>query len=385
MNRTVFFHIEPWLFRQKVIVLYGARQVGKTTLSKALLEKHGRPQDYYLCERLEVREILQTANPERIKQFFGDAKMVILDEAQTVENIGQILKLLHDTFPDLQIIATGSASFDLANKLNEPLTGRALQFMLYPLSLQELEPHYNRMEIKAGLAHFLVYGSYPGFLGLPLTEQRMLLNNLTEQYLYKDLLMFESLQNSEKIHRLLKLLALQISSEVSIHELAVQLGISRATVERFLDVLQKMFIIVKIGSFSRNLRKELSKKAKYYFCDVGIRNSLLNHFSPLEARTDVGALWENFCVMERIKFWHNQNERINAYFWRTHDQQEIDYLEEKDGALRGFEFKWQAPRRFAPPQIFLNTYPNAKIDLISPMQLFDLIAPFGESPNSNMT
>jgi predicted AAA+ superfamily ATPase len=373
MHRTLLPHIEAWLFRQKVIVLYGARQVGKTTLSKMILEKHGRLQDYYLCERFEVREILQTANPERIKSFFGNAQIIVLDEAQSIQNIGQILKLLHDTFPDLQIIATGSASFDLANKINEPLTGRALQFMLYPLSLQELEPHFNRVDIKENLATHLIYGSYPGFLGLPLAEKKLLLNNLTEQYLHKDLLMFETLQNSEKILRLLKLLALQLGSEVSIHELAMQLGISRATVERFLDVLQKMFIIIKVGSFSRNLRKELSKKAKYYFCDLGIRNSLLNHFSPIETRSDIGALWENYGVMERIKFWHNQNERINYYFWRTHDQQEIDYLEEKDGSLIGFEFKWQAPRHFTPPKIFLETYPQARVSLISPMQLFDLI------------
>ena len=372
MNRLIISHIESWLFRQKVIVLYGARQVGKTTLSKMLLKKHGQLTDYYLCENSSVRDVLQSKNMATIKQFFGNAKLIVLDEAQSVTDIGLILKLLHDTFPDLQIIATGSTSFDLANKLNESLTGRALQFMLYPLSLQELEFNWNRIEIKSMLDTLLVYGSYPGLLGLSLKDQKVVLTNLTEQYLYKDLLMFESLQNSEKIVRLLKLLAFQIGSEVSIHELAQQLGIARATVERFLDVLQKMFVITKVTSFSRNLRKELSKKAKYCFCDVGIRNSLLNQFAPLNARNDVGALWENFCIIERLKFWHNQGERLNYYFWRTHDQQEIDYLEEKDGVLHGFECKWQAPRHFHAPKIFLTTYPQSRVDLITPLQLFSL-------------
>lgn len=372
MERLLRKSFESWLFKEKIILLFGARQVGKTTLSKALLRKYGAERNYYLCEDPAVKEVLATENPSLIKNFLGDAKLVVFDEAQYLENIGRILKLLHDSYPTLQIIATGSSSFDLANKINEPLTGRAIQFMLYPLSLQEFQAGLNRTEIKSRLQQWLVYGLYPGLLNENVENMQVLLRNLAEQYLYKDLLLFEKLNSADKIIKLLKLLALQLGSDVSIHELAGQLSVSRSVVERYLDLLQKMFIVVKVGSFSRNLRKELSKKAKYYFCDVGIRNALLNHFADLALRSDVGALWENFCVIERIKYWANQNRRVQGYFWRTHDQKEIDYIEEYDGTLYGFEFKWQQPRKLHFPEIFQQTYPNSTLKLISPFNLFAL-------------
>ena len=240
MERLLRKSLESWLFKEKIILLFGARQVGKTTLSKALLRKYGAERNYYLCEDPVVKEVLATEKPSLIKKFLGDAKLVVFDEAQYLENIGRILKLLHDSYPKLQIIATGSSSFDLANKINEPLTGRAIQFMLYPLSLQEFQAGLNRTEIKSRLQQWLVYGLYPGLLNENVQNMQVLLRNLAEQYLYKDLLLFEKLNSADKIIKLLKLLALQLGSDVSIHELAGQLGISRSVVERYLDLLQKM-------------------------------------------------------------------------------------------------------------------------------------------------
>ena len=289
----------------------------------------------------------------------------MFDEAQSVDNIGQILKLIHDEYPELQIIATGSSSFELANRLNEPLTGRAIQFMVYPLSLSELEHYFDRITLQEKLEEILRYGLYPGVFNAPLNVREELLLNLSEQYLYNDLIHFENLKNSQKIVALLKLIALQVGNELSIHELATQLGFSRSTVERFLDLLEKMFVIVRVGSFSRNLRKELSKKVKYYFYDLGIRNALLKSFNTLDIRQDLVALWENFCILERLKFLHNQGIYPNVYFWRTHSQQEIDYLEERNGVLRGFEFKWRAPNVFHPPNVFLETYPGSTVELVT--------------------
>ncbi|HYF98059.1 MAG TPA: ATP-binding protein [Coxiellaceae bacterium] len=373
LKRTLTPHIESWLFKGKLLLLFGARQVGKTTLCKELLKKYSDEAAYFLCERPVIRETLQSENLTQIKALFGSHKLVVLDEAQVIDNIGLILKLFHDEYPETQIIASGSSSFELANRLSEPMTGRAIQFVLYPLSVLELESNFSHVELQEKLTEFLRFGLYPGIIMEPLHSREELLINLSEQYLYKDILHFENLKNSKKIVSLLKLLALQIGSEVSIHELAVQLGFSRSTVERFLDLLEKMFIIFRLGSFSRNLRKEISKKSKYYFYDLGIRNAILNSFATMENRQDVGALWENFCVLERIKFLHNQAIYPNTYFWRTHDQQEIDYLEERNNYLQAFEFKWGAKKTYVPPKLFVETYPNSKISLITQANWSDLL------------
>ncbi len=375
IKRSIEPRLESWLFKGKVLLIFGARQVGKTTLCKDLLKKHDNESGYFLCGRPAVREVLQSANLSQIKSLFGSSRIVVLDEAQTIDNIEQILKLLHDQYPSLQIIASGSSSFELANRLSEPMTGRAIQLTLYPLSIAELETKFEWVEVQERIADYLRYGLYPEVVMTPANLREELLINLSEQYLYKDVLHFEGMKNSYKIAALLKLLALQLGSEVSIHELAVQLGFSRATVERFLDLLEKMFVIIRVGGFSRNLRKELSKKAKYYFYDVGIRNAILNSFAPLSNRQDIGALWENFCVLERVKYLHNQAIYPNVYFWRTHDQQEIDYLEERNNYLTGFEFKWQGKETYKPPKIFTETYPNSQIELISSANFRKLISP----------
>ena len=249
--------------------------------------------------------------------------------------------------------------------MNAPLTGRAIQFMMYPLSLSELRLYLDPITIQEKLGEILRYGLYPGVFNSPLNVCEELLLNLSDQYLYNDLIHFENLKNSQKIVALLKLIALQVGSEVSIYELATQLGFSRSTVERFLDLLEKMFVIVRVGSFSRNLHKELSKKVKYYFYDLGVRNAILKSFNTLDLRQDLGALWENFCILERLKFLHNQGTYPNIYFWRTHSQQKIDYLEERNGVLRGFEFKWRETKKFHPPKLFLEAYSGSTVELVT--------------------
>jgi len=366
--RKLQSRVESWLFKDKILIILGARQVGKTTLCKNLLAKHQQSANYFLCENPTVREILLTKNTTTIKNFINPNNsknnLVIFDEAQYIEDIGLILKLLHDQYPELQIIATGSSSFDLSNKLNEPLTGRAIQFTMYPLALSELLTDESNIALQEKLDDFLRFGLYPAVYNSPSNIKEELLINLSGQYLYKDILQFESIKNSNKITMLLKLLALQIGNEVSINELATQLGFSRTTVENFLNLLEKMFIILKLPSFSRNLRKELSKKSKYYFYDLGIRNAILNAFNALDMRSDAGGLWENFCIMERIKFLHNSGKYPNFYFWRTHDQHEIDYLEEKDQFFTCFEFKFNS-KKFTPPKDFINAYPNNTINVIT--------------------
>jgi hypothetical protein len=365
LKRTLEHRLESWLFKGKILLVFGARQVGKTTLCKNLLSKHKQEGAYFLCEHPAIREILQSQNVTQIKTLIGDHRLVVFDEAQIINEIGLILKLLHDEYPDLQILATGSSSFELANRLNEPLTGRAIQFIMYPLSLAELQLSFNNVILEEKIPDILRYGLYPAVFDAPGNLREELLLNLSEQYLYKDLLLFENLKNSQKIITLLKLIALQIGNEVSLHELATQLNLSRTTIERFLDLLEKMFIIIRLGSFSRNLRKELRKKAKYYFYDIGIRNAILKAFNPLDTRQDIGALWENFCVLERMKFLNNQGIYPNMYFWRNYDQQEIDYLEERNNMLNGFEFKWRKQKTFTPPRTFIQAYPNSKIQLIT--------------------
>ncbi len=355
--------IENWLFRGKVIILYGARQVGKTTLAKALLSKYRQEDGYYNCEIQSVRAILGQEEPVLLKKYLGNKKIVVFDEAQYVPNIGRVLKLLADTYPELQIIATGSSSFDLANRTGEALTGRALQFILYPLSYSEVGELYNPFERKAQLNNFLRFGMYPEIVQAPDEEARVLLDDLSSRYLYKDVLEFENLKRADIIFKLLQLLALQIGSEVSVNELSNSLQTHRRTIERYIDLLEKAFVIFRLRSFSRNLRKEISKGYKIFFYDVGVRNSIIQQYQDVELRMDKGMLWENFLICERLKFLQTQQINPNNYFWRTHDQQEIDYLEEFNGKLTGYEMKWKFKRKKAP-KAFMENYPNSEFQFI---------------------
>jgi len=372
IKRSVQDIIEKWLFKGKVITVYGARQVGKTTMAKALLKKWGNENDYFNCDILTVRDAFKKQDPNALKRIIGESRFIVIDEAQRIENIGLILKIMHDSFPDVQIVATGSSSFELSNKINEPLTGRALEFILYPFSIAELKSIYTPIELDGQIEHFLRFGSYPEIADKNEKDAMILLDNLSSKYLYKDILEFEQIKKPKKLIKLLQLLAFQLGNEVSKHELATKLSINRETVERYLDLLEKSFVIFRLGSFSRNLRKELTKKEKIYFYDIGIRNSLIAKYNTLEFRDDTGALFENFCIVERMKYIQRIEEMKNQYFWRTHDKKEIDYVEESDGKLEGFEFKWKKGS-FKKPIAFLESYENSSISLVNRDNFWDFI------------
>ncbi len=372
LPRLIQSQIEKRLFKNKVIIIYGARQVGKTTFVKRIFDKYSDKKLYLNCELLSVQRGLSTPEAEKLKSYLGENKLIILDEAQKIANIGLILKILIDTYPDIQIIATGSSSFDLANKINEPLTGRTNTFILYPFSISEAKQWNSRFEIEAKLENILRFGFYPEVFFLSEDDARSRLDEISSNYLYKDILSFEGVKKSSVIVNLLQLLALQLGNEVSYSEIAGQLGISRLTVQKYLNLLEQSFVIFSLRSFSRNLHKEISKSVKIYFYDLGIRNSLIQNFNQLEIRNDRGALWENFCIMERIK--RNSNNRVfaNYYFWRTYTQKEVDYIEERDGKLFAFEFKWNADKKKIP-QEFLNTYGDSEFETINRENYWDFV------------
>ena len=355
--------LEKWLFRDKTLILYGARQVGKTTLCKTLLMPFGDDSAYFNCEIQSVRSALSVQEPQALRRFIGDKKIVVLDEAQTVPEIGLILKLLIDTFPEIQIIATGSSSFDLANRAAEPLTGRALQFELYPFSYSEVAQTLHPVERRAHLDFFLRYGLYPDIAFAPEQDARLLLDNLSNSYLFKDILMFENLKRADVLVNLLQLLALQLGNQVSYHELANQLKVSSATVERYIGLLEKAFVVFRLPPLSRNLRSEIGKKNKIYFFDVGIRNSIVQQYQPMELRADKGAIWENFLLVERLKYLQAQGLRPNRYFWRTTEGAEVDYVEESAGQLHAYEFKWQDKKAHLPAA-FARAYPEATFNVV---------------------
>jgi len=363
IKRDIQANIEKWLFKEKVIILYGARQVGKTTLVKELLKKYANEDAYFNCEIIGIKQALETADPIALRNFLGKGNFFVLDEAQKVQSIGLILKLLIDTYPDLQIIATGSSSFDLADQVSEPLTGRALEFTLYPFSLREVKSIFPKQSINGILEKFLVYGAYPEIIQSSQDEARQLLDNLSSKYLYKDILFFDRIKKPNLLISLLQLLALQIGQEVSINELANQLRCSRDTIVNYLDILEKSFIIFRLRAYSRNHRKEISKKQNIFFVDLGIRNSIISRYNVLAVRDDLGFIWENFCVIERLKKLQTENIYCQKYFWRTQDKKEIDYVEEYDDRLDGYEFKWnkgKAPK----PKEFLS-YHNSTVELVN--------------------
>jgi uncharacterized protein len=362
------------LLMGKVIVLYGPRQVGKTTLAKALLPTINRRTRYINADELLYRDALASQNRQTLDAVLADAEVLIIDEAQRVPNIGLNLKILIDNHPEITILATGSASFDLANKINEPLTGRKLTFTLYPLSYPEISQALGAFEARGALEQWLIWGGYPEIVTSPAHLRERLLGELVGSYLFRDLLELEGLRRADKLVDLLRLLAFQIGHEVSVSELATNLSINRQTVERYLDLLEKVFVIYRVSGFSRNLRKEITKNVRYYFYDNGVRNSLIQNFNPLALRDDVGELWENFLMIERMKAHEYAGRLINRYFWRTYDQKEIDLIEEQGGKLLGFEFKWRAGViKKATQQEFLSAYPNATLTTITQENFVDFL------------
>jgi len=362
-NRIIQKDVEKWLEKGKIAIIYGARQVGKTTLAKQIAKKYKKAK-YYDCDFAVIREKLATSEKSVLAGFLEGYDLIIFDEAQRVKNIGLSLKIIHDNFPDKKIIATGSSSFDLANKINEPLTGRAVEFSLTPLSVEELLQKQDRFEIEGAVEEIIRFGVYPGIYAKNEQDKTRLLQNISEKYLYKDILEFENIKKSDQLFRLLQLLALQIGSEVSLSEIGGKLGMNKLTVEKYINLLEKSFVIFSLCSYARNLRKEINKSRKIYFYDLGIRNALINNFNDLSIRNDKGALWENFCVLERRKYNLNNSVFLNSYFWRTYDQKEIDLVEEKEGKLFGFEFKWN-DKNIKEPSLWRETYKNAEYKVVS--------------------
>lgn len=364
-NRTGEDFINRWIFKNKVIIIYGARQVGKTTLAKTIIAKYPDRSLYLNCESLSVRELLESQNIEQILAFFGTKDLVVLDEAQKVRDIGLVLKILFDSHPEIQIIATGSSSFDLGNQVNEPLTGRNVKLTLYPLSVEELAKKYNNQILSEKLQHFLRFGMYPEIIEADEEQAKERLDYLAGDYLYKDVLSFETLKKPELLTKLLKVLALQIGNEVSQRELARMLETSPETIYRYMTLLESCFIIFKIHSFSRNMRNELKNGFKVYFYDLGTRNALIADYNRIENRNDIGALWENFCIVERIKKLRpTALQLFNLKFWRHYlPDKEIDFIEEKDGKIFTYEFKWnpKASGNARLPINFLQTY-GGKLD-----------------------
>lgn len=348
----------------KVVVVLGPRQIGKTTLLKQL----SSDQDYVLsfdCDNFDDRLALEDKTRTELAALLGNAKLITIDEAQRVHNIGMTLKMIGDLHLDAQIIVTGSSSLELSNDINEPATGRLLEFPLYPFSLQELAEHTSWREEKRLLNRRLVYGTYPEIVTQPEFAQ-MLLNNIVNSYLYKDILEYKGIKKPEVLRKLVMALAFQVGSEVSYNELSNLMGIDKGTIENYINLLEKCFIIYRLDSFSRNLRNEIKKGKKIYFYDNGVRNAIINNFAPVEMRTDMGALWENMMIMERKKRIDYSGNHAMQYFWRTQRQQEVDLIEEKDGKLYAFEFKWKTGKKVNLSQTFSDAYPNTEFTIITP-------------------
>jgi len=367
IKRFLLSQIKDYLLPGKVLVLYGPRQVGKTTLANDLLASLTLRSRFVNADELIYREPLASQNCQRLGEVLGDAELLVIDEAQRVPNIGINLKIMIDNFPNAMILATGSASFELANQISEPLTGRTLTFKLFPVSYPEIRQTVGVIGARSQLERWLVWGGYPAIIT---TENPTLrakqLGELVGAYLYRDILELEGVRRSEKIVNLLRLLAFQIGHEVSIAELATSLALNRQTVERYLDLLEKVFVIFKVSGFSRNLRKEVTKNPRYYFYDNGVRNSLIQNFNSLTLRDDVGQLWENYLTIERRKANQVAGRSVNSYFWRTYDQKEIDCVEEHSGKIFGYEFKWREDEiRRVTRKEFSDAYPDSALATIN--------------------
>ena len=359
----------------KVLLLIGPRQVGKTTLLKNMIESVSTEKkvQFWNCDESDVRQFLSEANSAKLKSFVGNSDFIVIDEAQRVKDIGLTIKLLYDSFPNVQLAVTGSSSLDLSNSINEPLTGRKFEYNLFPFSINELVNHTSMLEEMRQLQNRLVYGFYPDVVNNP-GEEKEILTNIVNSYLYKDVFEFQDIRKSSVIEKLVQALALQVGSEVSFNELGNLLGIDTATVQRYVDLLEKAYVIFHIRSFSRNVRNELKKSIKIYFYDNGVRNSVISNFSPIELRSDIGALWENFLISERIKNNAYHNKHAKYYFWRTTQKQEIDFIEEAEQNLFAYEFKYNPKKVNSKcPVTFSNNYPNVPFDVITSENYMDFV------------
>ena len=375
LNRGILESFNKKVLPNKVLILLGARRVGKTAFIKNYLSTIAK-QDYLQLngENLDDANLLKERSVSNYSRILSNIKLLVIDEAQNIPDIGMILKLIVDSIDGIKIIATGSSVFDLSNKLGEPLVGRKNTIYLFPLAQIEFANYENYKETTLKLEERLLFGSYPELEQYPDWNNKInYLKEILNSYLLKDILIFDGIKQSNKILDLLKLIAFQIGQEVSLPELATQLGMSKNTVESYLDLLSKVFVIYKLPGYSKNLRKEITKSNKWYFYDNGIRNAIIGNFTRLDSRTDVGAMWENYLASERIKYQNYNNKWVTNYFWRTYDQQELDWLEEEGDNLSGFEFKWNENRKVKIPTAFTKAYPDASFEVINKGNYLDFI------------
>ncbi len=374
-KRAILEEFRKKVLPNKVLVLLGARRVGKTDLIKKYLKNI--PSETYLQLNGEDKNnanLLKERSVSNYKRLLSNVNLLVIDEAQNIPDIGMILKLIVDSIEGIKIIATGSSVFDLSNNLGEPLVGRKNTLYLFPLSQIEFSEKENYKQTTENLEQRLIFGSYPELEQYDNWQDKEdYIGEIINSYLLKDILNFEGIKHSDKIYDLLRLIAFQIGQEVSLLELATQLQMSKNTVANYLDLLSKVFVLFKIEGFSRNLRKEIVKSSRWYFYDNGIRNGIINNFNKIENRNDIGGLWENYLASERIKQQNYKKIRTNNYFWRTYDQQELDWLEEKNGNLAGFEFKWNENRKAKIPTAFAKAYPEATFEVINKQNYLDFI------------
>jgi len=363
IERYLKTRIEQKLNSGKAIIVLGPRQTGKTTLLKNIVQKYEKSL-ILNCDDPFLRDQLQNINTAQLRQLIGSNEVVFIDEAQRVKNIGITLKLIIDELKDVVLLVSGSSTLEIANEINEPLTGRKWEYMLYPISWQEYNSHIGYVTAMQQLEQRMIFGMYPEVIN-NLGNETEILRQIAGSYLFKDLLSYNGIRKPELLEKLLKALAFQIGNQVSYNELANMLQVDKNTISTYIDLLEKAFVVFRLQPFSRNLRKEISTSRKIYFYDTGIRNTLINNFNSFDFRDDQGALWENFVIAERMKYLHYQGLYSNTWFWRTQQQQEIDYLEESGGILSGYEFKWNSDRKYKVPTIFSETYPKSEIQVIT--------------------
>lgn len=374
IHQYLLEQLEAIQVTNKVLVIYGPRRIGKTTLLQKLLEK----KSHYLFvsgEDIDIQRYLGSQSITQLQAFLGTHTLLVIDEGQHIPNIGLNLKLIVDHCPNVQVIATGSSSFDLANHVGEPLTGRKITLRMFPLSQMELGKIENLAQTTARLEERLIYGSYPEVILMPeYTAKKEYLHELTSSYLYKDIIALDGVRKSDKIQKILQLLAFQIGKEVSLSEIGQQVGLSKNTVAHYLDLLEKTFVLIRLQGFNRNLRKEVSKQPRYYFYDLGVRNAIVNQFNALELRNDVGQLWENYIIIERLKKQAYRQIWSNNYYWRTYSQQEIDWIEEREGKLFAYEMKWQLNKNVNMPSEWKKAYlDNSEFRVIHSGDYLDFI------------
>jgi predicted AAA+ superfamily ATPase len=370
INRSILPQIENRLFKGKAILVFGPRQAGKSTLVADILKD--KDHLYLNGDDADVREILTNTTATKLKTVVGSKKILFVDEAQRITNIGLTLKLFTDQIKDVQVIATGSSAFELSSQVNEPLTGRKYEFMLYPISFGEMVAHHGLIEEKRLIEQRMIFGYYPEIV-TNTDEQVELLKLLAGSYLYKDLLMLDQIKKPLLLEKLLKALALQVGSEISYHELAQTTGSDSKTLEKYIDLLEKTYVVFRLPAYSGNVRNEIKKGKKVYFYDCGIRNAIINSFKPLDSRTDAGALWENYLMSERMKTLRYQNRDTSLFFWRSMQQQEIDLIEENEDGLAAFEFKWNRKAKANFPKTFMDNYKVSRTMTVTPDNLEDFL------------